>query len=336
MRRASGWRCRTRVRRLIDSIIRSAGRPNQLAALAIAGLLVLVFSACSLDSGEVSFLTYDGDPDWSPDGRTIAFVSSRGKGGLYVLGSDGKGLRLVIGGEARDLDWSPDGRMLAFTRDDGIYVIKSTGGKPRRVLAARNAADVPSLSWPTWAPDGKRLAFVKRLPDGSSAIHVVRLDGHGARRLLPKYRGSVGDARPGSPAALSEMEPAWSPDGKEIAFQAGDGQLAIARLTDGRRRVLADQVAYEPAWSPNGRLLAYQCEGELCVVNVDGSEPQRLASDGGDPSWAPDSHRLVFEHYLYSTEAGLFTGDAQSLTIYDLRTGDSEKLTYGPDLPATH
>ena len=63
---------------------------------------------------QVSFVTVDTDPDWSPDGRLIAFASSRNSGGIYVIHPDGSGLRRVFRGPASNVDWSPDGRQIAF------------------------------------------------------------------------------------------------------------------------------------------------------------------------------------------------------------------------------
>ena len=102
-------------------------------------------------------------------------------------------------------------------------------------------------------------------------------------------------------------------------------------MDGGRRRELVAGGAYEPAWSADGKLIAYQCEGEVCVTNADGSgHARRLAPDGGDPSWAPDSRRLVFEHYLYGG-TGHFS-KPQSLSIMDVQTEDVHKLTFGPKL----
>jgi TolB protein len=286
----------------------------------IAIVMALVPLACGYQkpNGEVSFTTVDADPDWSPDGRMIAFASSRWLGGLCVIQPDGKGLRQLFRGVASNVDWSPDGRRIAFQGDHGIYVIRRRGGPPTRIL------DGGSFSIPTWAPDGRTLAVVKEERDLTTAIYVVGIDGSGVRRLLPRSVPKVTSTS--TAVAASETEPAWSPDGRRIAFQAGDGRIAVATLEDGRRRIIAIG-GYEPAWSPDGRLIAFQAESALWVTNADGSGQRRLlASNGGDPSWAPDSLSLVFEaRHWY----GRYWRRPQSLSLVDSAGTNLQELTFG-------
>lgn len=287
---------------------------------AIVVLLGLIAASCGYQkpNGQVTFVTVDTDPDWSPDGRLVAFASSRRRGGIYVIQPDGKGLRRLFHGVASNVDWSPDGRRIAFQGDHGIYVLRRSGGRPVRLLRGEQ------FRLPAWAPDGRTLAVVKEERDLSTAIYVVSLDGSGLQRLLPPFLRR--SAPHWDAVSASETEPAWSPDGRQMAFQSGDGRVVSADIAGGKRRTIATS-GYEPAWSPDGRLIAFQSDSALWLANADGSGDDRLlASNGGDPSWAPDSRTLVFEvRHWY----GRFWRRPQSLSVVDAAGSALRTLTYG-------
>ena len=137
----------------------------------------------------------------------------RGRGQLYVVNADGSGLRNLgrIAGPAlfaSQLVWSPDGRTIYF----GRYLVSTDGS------GARKLPYIPLIA--VWSPDGRQIAFVGNVGDRAtgawgarskddSEIYVMNADGSGTRRLTH----NVG----------YDGEPAWSPDGRKIAFQSKTG-----------------------------------------------------------------------------------------------------------------
>jgi Tol biopolymer transport system component len=137
--------------------------------------------------GETKQLTNDSllkyNPAWSPDGNQITFagyhMTPQGPSSvrLYVMRSDGSGMRLLGGDNISQPAWSPDGTQIAFAQQNGsLWVIDSDGTGSREIYQA--SGPHAELFSPSWSPDGTRIAFVA----GSTAteLQVYVSDSSGA------------------------------------------------------------------------------------------------------------------------------------------------------------
>jgi Tol biopolymer transport system component/DNA-binding winged helix-turn-helix (wHTH) protein len=235
----------------------------------------------------------DTQPDISPDGGSIVFVSNRdgGKGQIYVMDADGSNPRNLSNNPAFGDDtpsWSPDGRRIAFQskRRGGpseIYVMNADGSHATPLVEGARAA---------WSPDGKFLAYEAGV-DGHREVFVIPGAGGNARRLTfdHDYAGS----------------PSWSPDGARILFTvAVDHKLQLATMRpDGTDRVILTSDASNNrlgVFSPDGRRIVFNSDRDgpdsIFLMDSDGALQRRI-TDGkfldDEASWSRDGRFLFFE-----------------------------------------
>jgi dipeptidyl aminopeptidase/acylaminoacyl peptidase len=267
---------------------------------------------------------------WSPDGRHLAMTLGEiggrsGYVGLHVIdvatGADhhlgaprlphlereqpiSVIKRLVDAVTARlgcplpaQVAWSPDSRQLAYSCGDDllhggapttIYMIRRDGGDRRRLATGTSTA-----YWPTWSADGKRIAFSTE-PYPRLTYHCCSDD------PLQHLRGrvySIGvDGSHRVLVARDAAAPAYSPDGKRIAFETTCGVRSAAV---GAATFLAPTCAHAdsvgpPSWAPDGSTLAVAATQGVLLVTPDGTsvgvavaEDARGAYEVGAPAWAP-------------------------------------------------
>ncbi len=153
------------------------------------------------------------DPDWSPDGSRIAYVSNQyGSPDIVIMGSDGTDHRRLIADAFRrevDPDWSPDGTAIAFAWDlrggqFDIWVADLQSSIVRQATGDFSSDD----RYPSWSPDERHIAYTCQ-KDNQDEICVVDLATLRVQRLTQR-------------PSTHDRQPAWSPDGTHILFTSVD------------------------------------------------------------------------------------------------------------------
>ena len=262
----------------------------------------------------IPFTAYTGiaeSPTFSPDSSQIAFAwngkteeGAEHKYDIYlkVTGSETLVRLTEHPADSISLAWSPDGAQIAFQRlagsDSGVYLVPALGG-PERRLRLTNAKPFGV----SWSPDGQWIAFTDSpVVGGNHSLNLISVESLETKPF------------PHTPECQEEIEPAFSPDGKELAYRCitKPGSFALYTIdTAGRNPHLVGR--YE-GWSAG---LTWARDNQRLVVgrHVDGNEFSELdeisvssgqlrklpfGERGGDPAISVRGDKLAFELWHYS------------------------------------
>jgi dipeptidyl aminopeptidase/acylaminoacyl peptidase len=246
-----------------------------------------------------------GNPQWSPDGKWLAFRGSRGeKHGLLVSRPDGSDVTFLVAmsgtnsplpGQGKDVTWSPGSKQIAF--------ISSTPGAE----AAEAGGDPMVITRYLYKPDAGE--GMTRFND-NQRLHIFAVD-VATKQIRQLTQGNT-----------DEHSIDWSPDGKEILFVSNrepnqdeffNYDIFALKVADNsiRRLTATENNEYEPLWSPDGKNIVYRGtrrgltdrettmeDTHVWVMNADGSSRREIGAvldnRQGTPQWAPDGSAVYF------------------------------------------
>ncbi len=285
---------------------------------------------------------YEGEPTFSPDGQTIAYVADRdGNFEIYLQQISGGPALNLTGNPATDIQpaISPDGREIAFVSDRSgsseimhaapglpviggdIWIMPALGGPARRIVEKGN--------YPSWTPDGSRLLYV-----------------HGAYRntriaVVPAAGGESRDLPIEEAFVARYFFPSLSEDGRWLLYQNGN-QIEIVPAGGGKAKVVARGGS--PAWGPGSTSVLYTnlapgkgrtlwrapfslARGEFSgrpgplTFGRGADVGGRASRDGSSVAFSAVDESLNLEELPFDAEAGRATGPARALTSGNNRVG---------------
>ena len=219
------------------------------------------------------------DPAWSPDGQKIAFVKIwNGQSIIHTIDVDGSNIAPITPAAVKAIHpaWTPDSKAILYCNTDDLRPPEKNSAQIYSIdIASKTIKTLISggiNTFPVMSPDGRKIVFRKIIGEMNSEVFVADADGSNPHNLTnhPSFEGW----------------PAWSPDGKQIAFGANrnsnyqifimdaDGaNVRLAANTEGRATV--------PRWSVDGRLIYFtNCRnidyGRACEIMV---VPMRSATE---------------------------------------------------------
>lgn len=271
--------------------------------------------------------------------REISFIQDKVAGfgsELVLMNPDGSNKRVI---SARDDAvgehiWSPDGNRL--------IVALSTANNPTRagyfIINADGSGEIPLgtfLNAPDWSPDGARVAYRNYIAYGESDIYTLKTDGTDVRRL--------------SSAAGDDLNPKWSPDGRQLLYfhpVAGGQDLYVVAADSSDRRKISVPIpsVRNPRWTADGKGIVMDNGTGIFLVNADGTRFRSLTSNCtaagtcsgvfsySNPTVDPTGARVAFASANWGVGYALVNGGGSDvLTIGNGPRGLPSAISWSPD-----
>ena len=232
-----------------------------------------------------SFEGADGYPDWSSDGKRIAFYAKYDDGNtwsMHTMNSDGTNRkRLTYAKNKWDSSpsWSPDGKKIVFAREysdaegnwqEEVWIMNADGSDQTQLKSIKGRA-------PSFMKDGRILFHSK--PENSQ-ICIANSDGGDIIKLTNN--------------TFEDRAPKISPDGNHIAFisdRDGNQEVYVMNIdgSDQKRLTNNSIPEWDVCWSPDSSQILFASDtGEfldLYIINKDGSSLRKFTANGSQPSW---------------------------------------------------
>ena len=268
----------------------------------------------STSGGDAIQLTQSGKdsaPSWSPDGKTLAFLSGRdGTSQVYVISMEGgEAKKLTTLSTGADMfKWSPDGKSIAFT--SGVYVDCKDDAcnkqrdeeKEKSKVKAHVAEHLLYRHWDHWS-EGKRSHLFIQATEGTSAARDLTAEAD--YDVPPDERGGGADIN-------------FSPDSKEICYTAvtdkmeaisTNADLFVVQLAGSESKRITTNQGFDgnPVYSPDGKYIAYHAQmtagyeadrWQVMLYNREAGQSESISANfdrsANDLAWSPDSKTIYF------------------------------------------
>ncbi len=277
----------------------------------------------------------DKQPMWIGD--KIYFLSDRDNGitTLFCYDTKSKKVEKIINNDGLDIkSASANGNDIVYEQFGSIYTLKA-GSKKAKKVNIRVAGDFPGVR-PRFVNVGNRISNTGLSPTGARAIFEAR----GEIFSAPAAKGNARNLT--NTTAVMERDPAWSPDGKHIAYfsdESGEYMLHLEDQTgmgDVKKMKLGDKPGFffNPTWSPDSKKIAYLDQQiSLWYLDVESGKntkvdtnPIGVRNNVLVPSWSPDSKWIAYSKQMENRLRAVF--------LYSLDTNKANQITDG--LADTH
>jgi Tol biopolymer transport system component/predicted Ser/Thr protein kinase len=244
-------------------------------------------------AGSVSWI------QWSPDGKKLRFTVADPKTNatsIWEVEAEGGDLHPLLLGWNRPPaeccgSWTPDGKYFVFQSSHGgrsdIWALHEAGGflRPGKSEPVQLTSGPLDFLGPMPSKDGKKLYVIGAQPRGELARYDAK-----SQQFVPYLSGLSGDS------VSFSRDGQWM---AYVAYPEGTLWRARADGSERLQLTFPPLTTYLPRWSPDGKQIAFQAEmpgkpWAMYVTSAEGGDPQEIASELGDPGWSADGKSLVF------------------------------------------